>query len=104
MNKPSTDVSHYLALPYTVRLRRDEDGDVVGRIEELPGCVAHGRDEADALQSLREMQKLWLEDCIAAGDPIPEPQETSRSRAASGFSAYPEVCIGLLSRWPRLKA
>lgn len=74
MNKPVKPVSHYLSLPYTVRLRRDEEGDVVARIEELPGCISHGANEAEALKNLREMQKLWLDDCMATGHPIPEPE------------------------------
>ena len=74
MNKPVKPVSHYLSLPYTVRLRRDEEGDVVARIEELPGCISHGANEARALKNLREMQKLWLDDCMATGQPIPEPE------------------------------
>ncbi len=73
-NKPVKDITHYLSLPYTILLRRDEDGDVVARIEELPGCLSHGSDEIEALKNLREMQRLWIEDCIETGQPIPEPQ------------------------------
>jgi predicted RNase H-like HicB family nuclease len=75
MNKLAKPVSHYLSLPYTIRLRRDEEGDVVARIEELPGCISHGANEAEALKNLREMQKLWLDDCVATGQPIPEPED-----------------------------
>lgn len=73
MSKSGESIAHYLTLPYTAVLRRDEDGDVIARISELPGCVAHGRDDAKALKNLREMQRLWLEDCIENGEPVPLP-------------------------------
>ncbi len=75
MNKPAKNITHYLSLPYTILLRHDEDGDVVARIEELPGCISHGTDEVEALRNLREMQRLWIEDCIETGQPVPEPQK-----------------------------
>lgn len=67
------DIAYYLGLPYTKTLRADEDGDVVAKIVELPGCSAHGADEQEALRNLAEAQRLWIEDCVAAGDAIPEP-------------------------------
>src|ERR1017187_8753252 len=69
------DLVYYLSLPYTTVLRRDEEGDVIARIEELPGCISHGKDEAEALNNVAEMKRLWLEDALAAGEDIPEPQE-----------------------------
>jgi antitoxin HicB len=65
---------HYMSLPYRTILYRDEDGDVIARIDELPGCIAHGRDEADALTNLASMKRLWLEDCLEAGETVPEPE------------------------------
>ena len=67
------DLSYYLNLPYTVILRPDEDGDVVARVEELPGCSAHGKSQREALESLEEAKELWITDCLESGDPIPEP-------------------------------
>jgi antitoxin HicB len=71
--KKIKDLAYYLALPYTTLLRRDEAGDVIARIDELPGCIAHGKDEQEALSNLAGMKRLWLEDSIEAGDVIPEP-------------------------------
>lgn len=76
-NKTDKTVAHYEALPYTVILRRDEDGDFVAKIQELPGCLAHGANEAGAIESLRSMLRLWIEDALVAGDPIPEPDGDS---------------------------
>ena len=63
----------YLRLPYTVVLRRDEQGDYVGRIEELPGCSAHGNTPQQALKNLEEVQALWIGDCLESGEVVPEP-------------------------------
>src|SRR5581483_2410870 len=65
----------YLALPYTLQLRRDQEGDFVAKVVELDGCVAHGATEAEALERLREMQSLWLQDALEAGSSIPVPQQ-----------------------------
>lgn len=78
MNKivdTTKDLAYYFSLPYTTILRRDDEGDVIARIEELQGCVAHGKDEAEALRNLADMKQLWIEDCLEAGEEIPEPEE-----------------------------
>ena len=69
------DTAYFMGLPYTITLRKDEDGDFVVRIAELQGCVAHGATEAAALRNLRRMQELWIQDCIEAGSPVPSPNE-----------------------------
>lgn len=72
------DLDFYLKLPYTIVLRRDEDGDVVGKVEELPGCVAHGTDELEAINNLRDMQRLWIESCIENRQTVPAPASLKR--------------------------
>lgn len=67
------DLNYYMALPYTVVIRRDDDGDYVARIEELQGCVAHGGTPDEALGSLVEVQSAWLEEAISSERTIPEP-------------------------------
>ena len=67
------DLKYYLALPYTTRLKRDEDGDIVAKVAELSGCSAHGKTEKEALARLTEAKELWIQDCIEAGEPVPEP-------------------------------
>jgi antitoxin HicB len=72
----SKNLEEYLRLPYTTVLRRDEkDGIVVARIEELPGCSAHGDSEQEALSNLHDSMIDWIGDCLEAGDPVPEPVE-----------------------------
>jgi antitoxin HicB len=67
------DIEYYMRLPYTVILRRDEEGDFVARVDELPGCSAHGKDPKEAVTNLEEARRVWITDCLESGDPIPEP-------------------------------
>jgi antitoxin HicB len=67
------NLNYYLELPYTIVLRRDEEGDTIARVDELPGCTAHGATPQEALGVLKEVMAVWIEDAIEAGDPVPEP-------------------------------
>jgi len=104
MTKPSKDVTYYLNLPYTIRLRRDDVGDVVARIEELPGCISHGSDQGEALSNLRDMQALWLKTALRRDNPYRNRKPTSLFLVASGCSAYPEACTAVWFKWPKLRA
>lgn len=67
------ELQEFLQRPYSRVIRRDEDGDFVARIPELPGCVAHGATEVEALRRLTELQQLWFEDARERGDVLPTP-------------------------------
>ena len=69
------DVAYYMVLPYTVSLRPDEQGDIMAGIEELPGCIAHGENENEAIGNLRQVQKLWIESRLESGEEVPEPED-----------------------------
>jgi len=56
---------------YTVVLEQEPDGGYVVSVPALPGCVSQGDTRAEALANIREAIELYLEDCRAAGDPIP---------------------------------
>jgi antitoxin HicB len=73
IEKMSKDINYYLGLPYAVVVRADQDGDFVARVEELPGCSAHGKTPAKALEALEEAKRLWITDCLENHDPVPEP-------------------------------
>ena len=45
----------------------------MARVVELPGCVAHGSSESEALGRLAELQALWIADALETGDAIPAP-------------------------------
>lgn len=52
----------------------DEDQVFIAEVPELPGCMAHGKTQADALAHANEAIQLWLDTAKEFGDPIPEPK------------------------------
>ena len=50
-----------------------EDESYVAEIPELPGCMAHGTTQEEALSNTKDAQRLWLETAKEFGDPIPSP-------------------------------
>ena len=56
---------------YTVVLEQDPEGGYVAVVPALPGCVSQGDTRQQALDNAREAAELYVEDCIAAGDPVP---------------------------------
>lgn len=56
---------------YTVILESEADGGYVAIVPALPGCVSQGNSRADALANIQEAIELYIEDCRAAGDPVP---------------------------------
>jgi len=73
MNNKDKKLREYMKLPYTVMLRRDEEGDIIARVKELEGCVADGQDEIEAIGNLELVKELWLETALKAGQTIPMP-------------------------------
>ena len=56
---------------YTVILEREPDGGYVATVPALPGCVSQGDTRDEVLKNIREAADLYIEDCIASGDPVP---------------------------------
>jgi antitoxin HicB len=75
MNSKDKKLRDYMRLPYTVMLRRDEEGDFIARIKEFEGCVADGQDEMEALGNLEQVKSLWIETALKAGQAVPMPDE-----------------------------
>jgi len=51
-----------------------EDDAFIAEVPELPGCMAHGNNQEDALQNAKEAIGLWIETAKEFNDPIPEPK------------------------------
>ena len=51
-----------------------EDKIFVAEVPELPGCAAHGVDQATALAQAQEAVQLWIDTAKEFGDSIPEPK------------------------------
>lgn len=56
---------------YTVILEQEPDGGFVVTVPALPGCISEGDSREEALANAREAIEVYLEDCLAAGEPIP---------------------------------
>ena len=63
-------------MKYTVILERETDGGFVASVPVLPGCISQGDSRDEAMANIREAIDLYMEDCLLAGDPV--PQEDSR--------------------------
>jgi predicted RNase H-like HicB family nuclease len=49
----------------------NEDDAFVAEVPELPGCMAHGPTQDEALSNIREAMDLWIETAKEFGDTIP---------------------------------
>jgi predicted RNase H-like HicB family nuclease len=56
---------------FTVILEQESDGEYVAIVPALPVCVTQGETRPEVLANVREAIELYIEDCIAAGDPVP---------------------------------
>lgn len=52
-----------------------EDQLVVAEVPELPGCIAHGQSQEQALANVKEAIRLWIDTALEFGDPVPEPRQ-----------------------------
>jgi predicted RNase H-like HicB family nuclease len=66
------DLNYYLKLRYDTKLIGCSGLWAAG-IPALQGCVAEGKTPDEAMAKLEEVKKLWLEDCLNSGRPVPEP-------------------------------
>ena len=55
-------------------LGSDEDKAFVADVPELPGCVAHGPSQCEALRNAKEAVQLWVDTARESGLPVPEPK------------------------------
>ncbi len=51
-----------------------EDEAFIAEVPELPGCMAHGATQEEALANAQTAENLWLDTAKEFGDPIPEPK------------------------------
>lgn len=56
---------------YTVILEQEADGGFVAMVPALPGCVSQGDTRELAMANIHEAAELYVEDCVASGDPVP---------------------------------
>lgn len=93
----------YLALPYTIRLRRDDEGDWIAEIDELEGCAAHGDSREEALVRLDEAKALWIDECLAHAQPIPQPERVEELPSGRWVQRVPRSVHKNLTRLAKLE-
>ncbi len=52
----------------------EADNCYVAEVPELPGCMAHGDSEEQALKEIKIAIELWIETAQANNEPIPKPK------------------------------
>lgn len=52
----------------------NEDEAFIAEVPELPGCMAHGDTQEEALANIKEAMRLWVDTAREFGDPVPEPR------------------------------
>lgn len=57
---------------YTVVLEREGDGGFVATVPVLPGWVSQDDNRDEGLANIREAMELYIADCRAAGDSVPQ--------------------------------
>jgi antitoxin HicB len=78
-------LEQYMALPYRVELVPDEDGWFVS-IPDLPGCISQGTTPDEALEMIRDAQRLWLQTALEDGISIPEPGAMGKHSYSGKFN------------------
>ena len=60
---------------YKVTIRWSErDKAYIAEMPELPGCMADGPTQEEALKNVREVAELWIEAARGMGRAIPQPE------------------------------
>lgn len=62
-------------LPYTVDVKRSEDG-YFAKVVELPGCMTQAETFEELGPMIEDAMRGWIEVSLEHGDPIPEPAQS----------------------------
>ena len=70
------EVQHYIKLPYTRELVREDDGTWFARVLEFPGCMTVGETQQEALEMLDNAMAKWVRARLEDREKIPAPMTT----------------------------
>jgi predicted RNase H-like HicB family nuclease len=59
--------------PIRVELEREEDGRILASVPDLPGVMAYGASEEDAVRKAKSIALQVLADMIESGEDVPDP-------------------------------
>jgi predicted RNase H-like HicB family nuclease len=60
-----------LMVKYSVIIEKDEDGVLVARVPDLPGCATEGKTRPELMKNVKEAIQACLEALKEYGDPVP---------------------------------
>ena len=59
--------------PIRVETEREDDGRILASVPDLPGVMAYGNTEIEAIRKVKAIALQVLADMIESGDEVPEP-------------------------------
>jgi predicted RNase H-like HicB family nuclease len=59
--------------PIRVEIDREDDGRILASVPDLPGVMAYGPSEEDAVRKVKSIALQVLAEMIESGEDIPEP-------------------------------
>jgi len=59
--------------PISVEIEREEDGRILASVPDLPGVMAYGASEAEAVRKVKAIALQVLADMSESGEEVPEP-------------------------------
>ena len=59
--------------PIRIEVEREEDGRVLASVPDLPGVIAYGASEEEAVRKVKAIALQVLADMIESGEEVPEP-------------------------------
>jgi predicted RNase H-like HicB family nuclease len=59
--------------PIRVEIEREEDGRILASVPDLPGVMAYGAAEDEAVRKVKSIALQVLADMIESGEEVPEP-------------------------------
>ncbi|MGH0052017.1 MAG: type II toxin-antitoxin system HicB family antitoxin, partial [Sphaerochaetaceae bacterium] len=78
-------IEEYLKLPYTIELKKEEDGSYFISIKELEGCFSVGDTIEEAIEMIEDAKKAWITVSLEEGNPIPEPDSMDTKSYSGRF-------------------
>jgi predicted RNase H-like HicB family nuclease len=79
--------------PIRVELEREEDGRILASVPDLPGVMAYGVTEEEAVRKVKSFALQVLADMIESGEDVPPPLKVLFDARASGAPRRPRESL-----------
>jgi len=64
-------VPYTRVLSYRVIVEKDEDGVLIAKVPDLPGCATEGKTREELMKNVKEAIQAYLEALKQHGEPVP---------------------------------